>query len=73
MFCCTSLYVHSSFAALLSLRFLVSRDCCVALPRGAMGLSAAFDCGISWSYSLTILVKSLFRRTIRETRKGSYA
>ena len=22
-------------------------DCCVALPRGAMGLSAVCDCGIS--------------------------
>ena len=29
-------------------------DCCVALPRGAMGLSAVCDCGISRSYSLTI-------------------
>ena len=27
--------------------FLVSRGGCVALPRGAMGLSAVFDCGIS--------------------------
>ena len=27
----------------------------MALSRGAMGLSAVFDCGISWSYSLTIL------------------
>ena len=27
--------------------FLVSRDCCVTLTRGAMGLSAACDCGIS--------------------------
>ena len=26
---------------------LVSRDCCVALSRGAMGLSAVCDCGIS--------------------------
>ena len=32
--------------------FLVSRDCCVALPRGAKVLSAVCDCGISWSYSL---------------------
>ena len=57
MFRCTLLYVHSSFAiismgkrelvALLSLSFLVSRDGCVALPRGAMGLSAVCDCGIS--------------------------
>ena len=29
---------------------LVSRDCCVALPRGAMSLSAVCDCGISKSY-----------------------
>ena len=35
--------------------FLVSHDCCVALPHDAMGLSAVCDCGISWSYSLTIL------------------
>ena len=27
------------------------RDGCVALPRGAMGVSAVCDCGISWSYS----------------------
>ena len=26
---------------------LVSRDCCVAFPRSAMGLSAVCDCGIS--------------------------
>ena len=26
--------------------FLVSHDCCVALPRGTMGLSAVCDCGI---------------------------
>ena len=32
----------------------MSPDGCVALPHGAMGLSAVFDCGISWSYSLTI-------------------
>ena len=30
------------------------RDCCVALPRDDMGLSAVCDCGISLSYSLTI-------------------
>ena len=29
---------------------MVSRDCCVALPWGASGLSAVCDCGISWSY-----------------------
>ena len=27
--------------------FLVSHDCCVALPYDAMGLSAVYDCGIS--------------------------
>ena len=27
--------------------FLVSRGCCVALPRDATGLSAVCDCGIS--------------------------
>ena len=30
----------------------MSPDCCVALPRGATGLSAVCDCGISWSCSL---------------------
>ena len=35
---------------------MVSRDCCVALPRCAIGLSTVCDCGISLSYSLTILV-----------------
>ena len=34
--------------------FLVSRDCCVALPHDATGLSAVCKCGISRSYSLTI-------------------
>ena len=65
MFCCTLLNVLSSIAIILNGKragcfawfvFLVSRDCCVALPRGAMGLSAVCDCGISWSYSLLILV-----------------
>ena len=27
--------------------FLVSRDCCVSLPCGTMGLSAVCDCGIT--------------------------
>ena len=35
---------------------LVSRDCCVALPRGALGLSAVCDCGISKSYSLSLTI-----------------
>ena len=32
----------------------MSRDCSVALPRDATGLSAVCNCGISWSYSLII-------------------
>ena len=35
----------------------MSRDGWVALPRGAIGLSAVCDCGISWPYSLTIIDK----------------
>ena len=31
----------------LSSWFLVSRGSCVALPRGAMGLSAVCDCGFT--------------------------
>ena len=40
--------------ALLCFVFLVSRDCCVAVPHDATGLSAVYDCGISLSYSPTI-------------------
>ena len=66
LFCCALLCVHSIFAIILKGKrancfalfvFLVSRDCCVTLTRGAMGLSAVCDCGISWSYSLTIFHK----------------
>ena len=44
IFCCTLLYVHSSFAIILlekrELAALLSlSDSCVALPRGVMGLS----------------------------------
>ena len=35
--------------------FLVSCDCYVAIIRGAVGWSAVFDCGISWSYSFAFL------------------
>ena len=35
---------------------LVSRDCLVALPHDVTGLSAVGDCGMSWSYSLTIFL-----------------
>ena len=53
MFCCTLLYVPSSLAIILMGKrqlvalLILSCDCCVALPRGAMGLSAVCDCGIS--------------------------
>ena len=57
MFCCMLLYVHSSFpiilmekrelVALLGLSSWCRCDCCVALPHGAMGLSAVCICGIS--------------------------
>ena len=58
MFCCTLINVHSSFTIILmgkrelvALLGLSSRClpfyCCLTLPRGAMGLSAVCDCGIS--------------------------
>ena len=57
MYCCTLLYVHSSFAIILIGKreragcfawfvFLVSLGYCVALPRGAMVLSEVRDFGI---------------------------
>ena len=58
MFCCALLCVYSSLAIILMGKreragcfalfvFLVSHDCCVALPYDARGLSAVCDCGIS--------------------------
>ena len=54
MFCCTLLYVNSSFFNRLDweeragcLVFLVSGDRFVTLPRGAMDLPAVCECGIS--------------------------
>ena len=54
MFCCTLRYVYSSCAiilmgkremiAFLGFFFLVSRDCVVALPCGAMVFSVVCDC-----------------------------
>ena len=32
----------------------------MALPRGAMGLSAVSDCGISSTYSLTIFERYMY-------------
>ena len=49
--------------ALVRLAWLVSlasRNCFVALPQDAIGLSAVCDCGISWSYSLTIFAQENF-------------
>ena len=45
--------------------FLVSRGGWAALPRGAAGLSAVCDCGISLSYSLTILDKQKLHKKLR--------
>ena len=56
MFCCALICVFSSFAIILIGKrvlvallfiFLGSRDCCVALPHDAMGLTAECNCGIS--------------------------
>ena len=53
MVCCALLCVNSRFAIILMGKrelgfvFLMSRDCCVALPRDATGLSAICDRGIS--------------------------
>ena len=64
MFCWSLLNAHSSIAIILkgkrelvTLLNLSSWCLCdgrAALPRGARGLSAVCDCGISASYSLTI-------------------
>ena len=56
MFCCVLLCVCSGFAVILVgwragcfawFIFIVSCDCCVALPRGAIDLSAVCDDGNS--------------------------
>ena len=43
------------------------RECCVALPRGAIGLSAVCDCFISRPYSLCILNVRRLRLISRAT------
>ena len=43
--CFTSIVIMVSFGCLWS----------VSLPNGVMGWSAVWECGISWSYSLTFL------------------
>ena len=72
MFCCALLYVHSSFAALLSLSswclvivvwfFLAVPWVCLQFVIVAFSDHTHYSCK-----------KVCFRRTIRETRKGSYA
>ena len=57
MFCCVLLYFHSSFFNHLDgeeragcfplFVFLISSDCCVALPHNVMDLPAVCDRGIS--------------------------
>ena len=65
MFLILLLYAHSYFEIILMEAIeswllclvclpVVSRDCCVAISLGAMGLSAVCDCDIYRSYSLTI-------------------
>ena len=57
MFCCVLLCVHSSFAIIsgcFALFVLLVYCCCVAFPHDEIGLSAVWDCGFSWSYSLPI-------------------
>ena len=38
----------------------MSRDCCVALPHDTTDLSVVCDCGISWSYSPTIVENEIW-------------
>ena len=44
---CNHLDGEKSTGCFAKFVFLVSCDCCVALPCGAIGLSAVCDCGIS--------------------------
>ena len=57
MFCCAlhSLDEEERAVCFAFFVFLTSCYCCVYFPHGAMGLSAVCDCGISWSYALTVL------------------
>ena len=67
LFCYALLFVHYRFAIILKrkrklaplllspYRCIVTLKCSLALPHGAVGWSAVFDCGISWLYSFTFL------------------
>ena len=52
---CASMLVEANTKPFLS-QFCLMSGGWAALPRGATGLSAVCDCGISWSYSLTIFI-----------------
>ena len=54
--CCAVISIVSSFAVIALDCLLIPGDCLrsVALPHGAVGWSAVRNCGISWSYSLTV-------------------
>ena len=65
VFCCVLLCVHSSIAIISVGKrcfalfvFLVSCDCCVALPHDATDLSAVCDCGIPDHTHLLLLVSN---------------
>ena len=51
----------------------MSRDCCVALPCGAMGLSAVCDCGISWSYVYLLTISYILNHPGLEVIKLEYS
>ena len=40
---------------------MVSRDCCVVLPRGATGLSAVYDCGIPGDTHLLFSIPNILK------------
>ena len=74
VFCCTLLYVHSRFASIMMGKragcfawfvYLVSGNCCVPLPRGAMGLSAVVIVIFPDHTHLLFLVCVSWRRTQR--------
>ena len=69
-FCCALLYVHSSFVIILigtreQVALLSLSSWCLLIvgcsSSGAMCLSLVCDCGISWSYSLTIFANGIIK------------
>ena len=62
--CCTLLYAHFSFSIILTGKrelftlpvcYLVSCDCCLAILRGVIGLSAVCECVFSDHTHLLIM------------------